>query len=153
MLSPFKPKSTLDVGLMPQRRAQDVQPLLVGGEGPIPNPDRILRIALKVGDVWGFLACCVPDPGFAGVQLYAGVLPQSSLKGGKDRPDTLRGGDDVDVVQERKQGLAFRQQGLHIGKCWVLSKGIQSGHKGVTLFTAFRLQDLVRHTSVIIPVV
>ena len=91
MLSPLKPKSTLDVGFMPQGRAQDVQPLLVGGEGPIPNPDRILRIALKVG------ACCVSNPGFAGVQLYAGVLPQSSLKGGRDRPDTLRGGDDVDA--------------------------------------------------------
>ena len=36
MLNPFKPKSTLDVGLMPQGRAQDVQPLLVGGEGPMP---------------------------------------------------------------------------------------------------------------------
>ena len=101
---------------MPQGQAQDVQPLLVGGEGPIPNPDRILRIALKLGDIWGFLACCVPDPGFAGVQLYAGVLPRSNLKGGKDRPDTLRGGDDVDVVQERKHRsrlptarLAYRQ--------------------------------------------
>ena len=48
-----------------------------------------------------------------GVQLYAGVLPRNHSKiliGGKNGPDTRKGGDDVDVVEERKNSLAVPQQ-------------------------------------------
>ena len=64
------------------------------------------------------------------MQLYAGVLPRSHLKilnGGKNGPDTRKGGDDVHVVEERKNSLAVPQQSLRPGER-VQELGAAQGH-------------------------
>ena len=58
-------------------------------------------------------------------------------------PHSLRRGDDVSVVEIRKDGLAFTQCRLNIMQGWLLGKCVQGWHQRISLFAALALGYVV----------
>ena len=61
---PFEHELVPHKRLRPQRRAQDLEALLVTGQCPVADPNRVTTDWPKVADVCRLLAGCVPDTCF-----------------------------------------------------------------------------------------
>ena len=113
-----------------------LSPYLGRRERPIPNPQGGVSLPPQRFNAWWLLACRVPNSRFAAVELDVHVGPQCELVRSVQLIDPLRGGDDIGVVEVRKDGLPVPQLPLHLFKRRVLSQREQGGHQRISLFTA-----------------
>eukprot|EP00439_Symbiodinium_sp_Y106_P050434 s5656_g6.t1 len=87
--------------------------------GSIPDPGLALvqpdtGIGCKVGDVGWFLAGSIPDPGLALVQPDTRMGPKRGGEGIVEHPDASWRGDNVNVVEERKDGLPILELSVQV---------------------------------------
>ena len=143
MLRALEGQALLDVGVAAKRRAENGEPLMGWRERPISDPDGVVGFALLRCKSRWLLACRVPHSRFATVELDARVGPQCLRICQVQLVDALGGGDDVRVVEIRKDGLPIPQLPLHLFKRGVLSKREQGGHQRISLFSALTLHDAV----------
>ena len=71
------------------------------------------------------------------------MLPQSFLDAVEQHTRALRWADNINVVQESEDELAFAQSSPHGLQRRMLPEGIQGRHERVTLFAALRLMQQV----------
>ena len=86
---------------------------LLRGEGLVAYPDGF-GIGCKVGDVGWFLAGSIPDPGLALVQPDTRMGPKRGGEGIVEHPDASWRGDNVNVVEERKDGLPILELSVQV---------------------------------------
>ena len=70
----------------------------------------------------------IPAARFGAIELHPRVSPQSKPVGRIKLTHPFQRGDDVCVVQTRRDGLTVPELGLHLLKRGLLGKGIQCGH-------------------------
>ena len=78
--------------------------LVIAWKRPIPYLDGFLAAAAQVGDVCRLFFSCVPNAGFATVELNARMLPKCPLTG-VQQLDALGNCNDINVVEVSKHGL------------------------------------------------
>eukprot|EP00439_Symbiodinium_sp_Y106_P071984 s391_g13.t1 len=94
-------------GVVSEGGPEHLEPLALRGEGP-------------VGDVGWFLAGSIPDPGLALVQPDTRMGPKRGDEGIVEHPDAFWRGDDVNVVEERKDGLSILELSVQVVQGGVL---------------------------------
>jgi len=77
----LKAKMAGDEGVVPKRGPQDFEPVELRGDGPIPDPDGFTGVPGEVSDVGWFLACRIPDAGFALAQTNPSAVPELGCEG------------------------------------------------------------------------
>ena len=111
-----------------KRRAEDEETLAIAGESPVSGPHWLFAVAAQVRDVCWFLTRCIPDAGLAAIELDVRMLVEGSLASVLQLADSLRGRDNINVVEVGKDRLAFAQLRVHLNEGRMLSDCVEGGH-------------------------